>query len=92
MGPFRQPEPGRVSKLVEPFVDGGDLQDGLMANGELVIAGGHGPMTPQMGDSPLHSVTAPVVDRIEGGRLPRRRCRTWSAGTGIVAAIPRRRR
>lgn len=45
----RRSRPGRVPKSVEPFVDGGDLQDGPAANGESCRSGCHGPMTPHRG-------------------------------------------
>src|SRR3954466_9407699 len=48
---------GPVSKWSEPFVDRGDVDGGLVANGELVIAGSHGAVAFEPVDAALHRMT-----------------------------------
>jgi hypothetical protein len=81
----------------EPDPDRGDI-DGP-APDEVTFAGpgGDGAVLAELAEGPLDGVALLVSDGVEaGGRppaLPRRsRLRTWPAGWGIVALIPRRRR
>jgi hypothetical protein len=52
---------------VEPFVDGCDVEGGLVADGELVEPGGDGSMAFESVDAAFDGVTAAVVAGVEGG-------------------------
>ena len=52
----------------EPFADGGDVEGCLVADGELVVAGGDGPVALEAVDAALHGVALLVPLGIEGGR------------------------
>jgi hypothetical protein len=56
---------GPVSK---PVVDDGDLEGGFVADGELVVPGGHGTVPFEPVDAALDGVALPVVKRAERGR------------------------
>src|SRR6185369_10594513 len=81
----------------EPFVDGGDVDGGFVADGELVVASGHGAVAFEAVDPALHRMTL-LVDLGVEGRWPTAlrplglRCASWSVLLGIVALIPRLRR
>ena len=59
---------GRVAKAGQPVVDGGDLDDGFVADGEFVVSGGDGAVAFASVDAALDSVSLLVVDRAEHGR------------------------
>ena len=76
----------------EPFVDRGDADGGFVADGELVVAGGHGAVALEPVNPAFDGVAQLVQVRVEaGGRPPARplflRWRTWSAFSGMVQAI-----
>jgi hypothetical protein len=48
------------------LVDGGDGQGGLVADGALVVTGGHGAELFELVDAALHGVALAVGDRVEG--------------------------
>ena len=73
------------------------MEHRLVADGELVIAGGDGPVALEPVNAALHRVPVLVPFRAEG-RWPAAAaarggsgCRTRSAGSGMVAAMPWRR-
>jgi hypothetical protein len=81
----------------EPFVDRGDVEGGEVADGELVVAGSDGAVALEPADAAFHSVALLVQFRVERGQAapPRPRFlrwRAWSAFSGMVQQIPRRRR
>jgi len=51
----------------EPFVDGGDVDGGLVADGELVVAGGQGAVAFEPVDAALDGVPLFVDLAVEGG-------------------------
>jgi hypothetical protein len=60
---------GRVSLVAwEPFVDGGDVDGGLVADGELVVAGGEGAVAFEPVDAAFDGVPLLVDLSVEGGR------------------------
>ncbi len=58
----------RVAKAGQPVVDGGDLDDGFVADGEFVVSGGEGAVAFESVDAALDSVSLLVVHRAEHGR------------------------
>jgi hypothetical protein len=52
----------------EPFVDGGDVDGGFVADGELVVAGGDGAVAFEPVYAALHRVPVFVAFWVEGGR------------------------
>ena len=55
------------------------MDGGLVADGELVVAGGHGPVTLEPGDPAFHCVALLVQPGVEGGRP--------SSGAALVLAV-----
>ena len=83
--------------VAEPDPDRGDVDGSAPDEVAFVVPGGHGTVLAELAEGPLDDVALLVGGGVEGGRpaarLPRRsRLRTWSAGSGMVALIPRRRR
>ena len=81
----------------EPFADRCDRDGCLAAGGELAEAGGYAAVTPEAADAAFHGVALLAEPGAgAGGRPPLRpglrRLAAWSALTGMVALIPRRRR
>jgi hypothetical protein len=75
----------------EPFVDRGDVDGGVVADGELVVAGGHGPVALESADAAFDGVAllagfwpcsqarcTLVVSP------PRDRPRPWSSGSALT--------
>jgi hypothetical protein len=52
----------------EPLVDGGDVDDGFVADGELVVAGGDSPVALEPADAALDCVTLLVELWVKGRR------------------------
>src|ERR1039457_1189916 len=52
----------------EPFADGGDVEGGLVADGELLVAGGDGAVALEPVDTALDGVALLVLLLVEGGR------------------------
>jgi hypothetical protein len=75
----------------DPFVDGGGVEGGLVADGELVVAGGDGAVALEPTDAALDGVALLVLLAVEGGRAPalplRLRWAAWSACWGMVARM-----
>ena len=64
----RAPRACLRSEGPEPFGDGGDVQGGLVADGELVVPGGDGPAALEAADAALDGVALLVFFLFEGGR------------------------
>jgi hypothetical protein len=69
--------------VAEPFVDGGDVDGGFVADGQLVVAGGDRPVALEPVDAAFDGVTLLVDRGVERG--------IRSACSGMVAAMPWRR-
>jgi hypothetical protein len=64
---------GVFRSRVEPFVDCGDMGGGLVADGQLVVAGGDGAVALEPADAAFHGVALLVqLGSMAGGRLPAR--------------------
>ena len=77
----------------EPFADGGDVEGGLVADGELVVAGGDGAVALEPVDAALDGVALLVLSLSKAGGLPPElpfflRFATWSFFSGMVQRIP----
>jgi hypothetical protein len=57
-----------VIAIPSTLPDGGDVEGGLVADGELVVAGGDGTVAPEPVDPALHGVPLLVPLRVEGVR------------------------
>ncbi len=57
-----------LCKSFEPVVDAGDVGGGLVADGELVVLGGQGPVLLELAEAALHRIAVLVRRRVEGGR------------------------
>src|SRR5919198_2459726 len=68
---------GRVSKYVEPLVDGDDVDGGLVSDCEFVVAGGHGAVAFEPVDAAFHGVALLVDVGVE---------RRWPAAFGLPVA------
>jgi hypothetical protein len=53
---------------VEPFVDGGDVDGGFVADGEFVVPGGQGPVALEAADAAFDGVPLFVDLGVEGWR------------------------
>ena len=76
----------------EPVVDPGDVDGGLVAHGELVVADGQGSVVLEVTEAAFHGAAVLVRHGVEGRRRPpreplARRWAAWSAVTGIVVRM-----
>jgi len=63
----------------EPLVDGGDVEGGFVADGELVVSGGDGAVALEPADPAFHGVAGLVQFRVEAGRP--------ATGAALVLAV-----
>src|SRR5207302_5981063 len=68
----------------QPFGEQHDVEHGLVADGELVVAGGDGPVALESADAALDGMPVPVDDLVESGRPAARRSAAGPV-TGLVS-------
>jgi hypothetical protein len=71
---------------VEPFVDGSDVDGGFVADGQLVIPGGDGPVAFEAVDAAFNGVALLVQLGVEGG-WPAARAALVPAVAGLVGFL-----
>ena len=83
--------------MTEPDPDRGHIDGPAPYEVAFVISGRYGAVLAELAERPLDHVALLVGGGVEGGRpaalaAAPSRFLTWSAGSGMVALIPRRRR